>query len=233
MTPANLAVVVDNTDSPDVVKSEALSWPERAAAVHVVDDASYTDASGLLKGIKALRNRIAEVFDPHIKRAHEAHKSLVKEKADAEAPLTQAEGTIKRVLVSYSEEQERKRREEERRLQEEARKQEEERRLAEAAALESYGIDHGDAEMLAAAQEIAAAPVVAPVVNLPRATPVVSGISYREIWKFKVINAALVPREYLVLDETKVGGVVRAMKGSTNIPGIQAYSEKVASASGR
>ena len=231
MTPAALELVVDN--AADAMKAEALTWPERAAAVVITDPASYEAGGGLLKAIKALRNRIAETFDPHIKRAHEAHKLLVKEKADAEAPLTQAESTIKRALVAYTEAEEKRRREEERRLQEEARKAEEARRLEEAAALESYALEHGDAGMLETAQEIVAAPVVAPVVVLQSERPKVAGLSYRDVWKFRVVNAALVPREYMAVDETKIGAVVRAMKGTVTIPGVEVYCEKVASASGR
>ena len=63
-------------DSAETVKADALAWPERAAALKVVDTESYTGASEMLKGIKALRNKIAEVFDKHIKAAHEAHKGL-------------------------------------------------------------------------------------------------------------------------------------------------------------
>jgi hypothetical protein len=230
MTP-ELALVIDNTA--DAVKAEALSWPERAKALTVTDSTSYEAGAALLKGIKALRNRIAETFDSHIKRAHEAHKALVKEKADAEAPLTLAEGTIKKALVAYTEAEERKRREEERRLAEEARKAEEARRLEEAAALETMALDTSDAEMLATAQDIVAAPVVAPVIVLPTERPKVAGISYREVWKFRVVNDALVPREFLAVDEQKIGGYVRAMKGAAKIPGVEVYSEKVASASGR
>jgi hypothetical protein len=231
MTPANLQVVVNH--DPEEVKSEALAWPERAAALKVTDAESYTAGGELLKAIKALRNRIADTFDTHIKRAHEAHKALVKEKADAEAPLTQAEGTIKRALIAYTEAEERKRREEERRLAEEARKAEEARRLEEAAALEAMAVETGDTEMMATAQEIVSAPVPAPVVVLPKTTPKVAGLSYREVWRFRVVNAALVPRQYLTVNEQAIGGVVRAMKGATVIPGVEVYSEKVASASGR
>jgi len=35
----------------------------------------------------------------------------------------------------------------------------------------------------------------------------------------------LIPREYLIPDEVKIGGVVRATKGSIQIPGIEIYSE--------
>ena len=234
MTPATLALAVDNNeDTAEEVKRTALSWPERAASLRIVDSETYTAASEMLRGIKSLRNRISEVFDKHVMAAHAAHKALVAEKASAEAPLTTAETTIKRMLVAYTEEQEQKRREEERRLAEIARKAEEDRRMEEAAALEAEALATDDMEMLATAQEIVSAPVVAPVVVLPKATPTVKGISYRESWKFRVTNPALVPREYLAVDEQKIGAVVRAMKDTVKIPGVEIYSEKIASASGR
>lgn len=230
MTPA-LSLVIDHT--PDAVRAEALAWPDRAAALAIVDDGSYRSAADMLIGIKSLRTAIAATFDAHIARAYQSHKALVKEKADAEAPLTQAETTIKRALVTYTEAQERIRQAEERRLAEIARQAEEDRRMAEAAALEAEALATDDADMLATAQEIIAAPVATPVVVLPTSTPVVSGISYREVWRFRIIDPALVPREYLAIDDTKIGAVVRAMKGGTSIAGVQAYPERIASASGR
>lgn len=49
------------------------------------------------------------------------------------------------------------------------------------------------------------------------------GASYVPNYQFRVTNLALVPREYLCLDEKKVGAVVKAMKQSTNIAGIEVY----------
>jgi hypothetical protein len=230
MTP-DLALVIDN--DPEAVRCEALAWPERAAALQVSDPASYEAGGALLKAIKSLRNRIAETFDPHIKRAHEAHKALVREKAEAEAPLTQAETTIKRALIGYTEAEEKRRREEERRLAEVARKADEARRLAEAAALEAEALATGDDEMLATAQEMVTAPVAAPVIVLPTERPKVAGLSYRDVWKFRIVNPSLIPRQYLIPNEQAIGGVVRSLKGSAQIPGVEVYCEKVASASGR
>lgn len=216
-----------------LVRQEALTWPQRARAVAVTNDGTYVDATDLLKGIKALRTKIGEIFDPHIRRAYDAHKALVRQKAEAESPLSEAEGIIKHALVGYTEAQEHKRRAEEARLREEARQREEERRLNEAAALERNAVDTGDPLALAQAQELMEQPIDVPVIVLPTATPKVAGISYRDVWKFRVVNATVLPREYLIADETKIGGVVRALKGATKIPGIEVYCEKVAaSASG-
>ena len=66
--------------------------------------------------------------------------------------------------------------------------------------------------------------VVAPVIE--REAPKVAGIATREVWRFEVTDPALVPREYLVVDEAKIGKVVRALKGDTAIAGVRVYSER-------
>ena len=47
-----------------------------------------------------------------------------------------------------------------------------------------------------------------------------------EIWKFRVVNPDLVPREYLIIDEKKLNEIARTTKGTINIAGIEFYSEK-------
>jgi hypothetical protein len=47
----------------------------------------------------------------------------------------------------------------------------------------------------------------------------------RDNWKWEAVNLAAVPREYLMLDTTKINGVVRAMKSQTNIPGIRVFND--------
>lgn len=66
--------------------------------------------------------------------------------------------------------------------------------------------------------------IFTPIVAAP--VQKVAGSSKRVTWKFRVTNLALVPREYMILNDVAVGGVVRAMKDQTNIPGIEAYSEE-------
>ena len=70
-------------------------------------------------------------------------------------------------------------------------------------------------------------PVVPVVVSAPVKSNSVAtdlGIKGREQWDFEIVDAALIPREYLVPDMAAIRGVVKAMKGKTNIPGIQVTS---------
>jgi len=223
MTPTTMAPM-----NADGVKSEALAWPDRARATAVTDGATYTAAAELLKGIKALRQKIGETFGPHIKRAFDAHRALCKEKQDAEAPLSEAETILKRALVAYDDAQERIRRAEEQRLREEARRQEEQRRLEEAAALELQASETEDELLRAEAEELFAAPIQAPAVVVAKSTPKVSGVSFREVWKFRIVDASKVPDQYKKVDEIKIGGVVRALKGGARIAGVEVYPEKIA-----
>ncbi len=50
---------------------------------------------------------------------------------------------------------------------------------------------------------------------------------FREEWKYTITDRALVPKEYWVIDEQALARVVKAMKGTKEIPGIHQYPEKI------
>lgn len=66
--------------------------------------------------------------------------------------------------------------------------------------------------------------VVAPVIE--REAPKVAGVSTRESWKFEITDPAVVPRQYLVIDEAKIRKVVQALKADAQIPGVRVWSER-------
>jgi hypothetical protein len=162
-----------------------LTWPEKARDAAVTDAAGYQRASELLLGIKAMRKRIAEVFDPHIARAFEAHRALTREKREAEAPLTEAEDIVKRALVAFDQEQERLRREQQRQAEAEARERAETEALERAAALETEGKAWGDDGLVKEAEQIIEEQIQAPtpaIAPIAKATPKVAGITMRTEW---------------------------------------------------
>lgn len=207
------------------LETEALSIPDRARALKIVDTVTYQQAGGILITIKGLRKQIDASFDPIIEAAHKAHKEAVNQKKIVDAPLVEAERLLKPAMAAYDTEQERIRRAEEIRLQELARKQEEDRRLAEAVALDQQGDKAG-------ADAVIAEPVQAPPVILAKTVPKVAGVSFTERWCFRVVKPDAIPRMYLMPDMVKIGAVVRALKGATLIPGVEAYAEKGVSARG-
>jgi hypothetical protein len=62
---------------------------------------------------------------------------------------------------------------------------------------------------------------------------VAPGVGRRDVWHYEVLDAAQVPREYLTVDHTKLGRVVRALKGAARIPGVRIWVEHTMTASGR
>lgn len=52
------------------------------------------------------------------------------------------------------------------------------------------------------------------------------GASVIETWRWEVVDANAIPREYLIPDEKKINAVVRAAKENTNIPGVRTWVEK-------
>lgn len=45
----------------------------------------------------------------------------------------------------------------------------------------------------------------------------------RKTKKFKIVNEALIPREYLIPNEVAIGAVVRALGFAANIPGVEVF----------
>ena len=213
----------------DIVRAEAMDWPTKARALVVSDAPSYTGAAALLQGIKALRKQIADVFDPHITRAHQAHKALVKEKADAEAPLTEAETTIKGRLKTYDDAQEKIRAEAQRVADAAALKVEQDKVLAQAAAMEIEAAATGDTQLQADAEALISQPVYIAPAQVAKATPVISGISYattysaRVVDKLKLIQFVAANPQFVGLvdaNQVALNQQARSLKTAMQIPGV-------------
>lgn len=215
-------------DQDITVEEKALSVVDQAKAVKVVDAGTYTEAGHLWKSIGDMIKEVKETFDPICDAAHKAHKQAVEKRSKYLDPLTSAQKSVKQLMSAYDAQQEAIRLAEQRRLEEIARKEAEERALMDAIAAEEEAQRNG-ATKEEAQQESAAIisqPVyVAPVV-LQKETPRVAGLSFRTIWKARVVNEALIPRQFMAVDMVKVNGVVRSLKGQHGIPGIEAYEER-------
>ena len=206
------------------VNTLALSVPDQAkqiAIIKTVED--YTRAGQILLTIKEIRKKIENTFKPIKQKMDAAKKEVLDQEKLADKPLAEAEAYIKPLISAYNTEQEKIRLAEEERLREIARKEEEERILREAI----NAVNHGNQEE---AEAIILAPIQAPPIVVPKTVPKVQGVSFSKIWKFRIVDANKIPREYLCPDEVKIGGVVRATKGTIQISGIEIYPEDSVSA---
>jgi hypothetical protein len=204
------------------ISSEALTYPAKAKEIKVYDQVSLDTANAFLRGVKALLGRIAETFDPIIKQAHEAHRQALEQKKKHEEPLLQAERIIKTEMGRYLTEQANIRKEAEEKARREAAEAERKRLAAMQAAI--------DAENAGKTKEAEkhfeeAVAIEAPKPIIPE--PVKAhGTFLRKETKWRVVDLAIVPREFLALDRAKVEQVFRIQREKMAIPGIEVYFDE-------
>ena len=204
----------------DQLETEVTSLATQARQFAIANAEDYSAAGNLWATLKDMRAKVAEAFDDIISKAHAAHKAAVAQKKKHDDPLEQGQKAIKQRMIGWDQEQERLRKLEQARIDAENKRKAEEDALELAAELEKAGEVHAAAEVLEAPLQVQQA-------IIPKSVPKVEGFSYRSNWVFDVLDVNAVPREYLCLDLVKIGQIVRAMKGATNIPGIKPREERV------
>ncbi len=55
--------------------------------------------------------------------------------------------------------------------------------------------------------------------------PQMNSATTKKLYRWKVVNASLIPREFLKPDDDKIHGMVEVLKDATNIPGIEVFTE--------
>lgn len=200
-----------------------------AQCFSVVSNDGYIEAGEILKTIKgryqdmeARRKEMTVPLDEAKKRIMDFFRQPLEQ-------LGEAERLIKGAMVAFTQEQERIRLEEQQRIQalalEEQRQRDEvlEKQIAQA---QEKG-DSGKAEELLASATQAAVPVV------QSEKPKVPGIKTTTRWRYKIIDEALIPREYLMPNEKLLADTAIATKGTIKVPGVGFYSESIVASTAR
>lgn len=206
---------------PDVkeLTAEAETILVEARRFEIKTNVSYTLAAEELQRIKGAAKKL-EAVRKSITQPMDAAKEAVMDFFRAPAlKLTEAETQIKAAMRAYQADLDKKA--EEARREADAIAAAERERLALAAAKAAEEGRHDDAAAIVEA--------VADVVALPiavRSAPTVKGISFAKVWKFEIVDDSLIPREYLLVNETAIRKVVSALKGKTNIPGIRVFEDE-------
>lgn len=221
----------------DAERTRLIAEIERELPDEIAGPAEYAGIAALEERLGLFIARTEPLFEEHCTGAYKVWKSACSIRSlflDAPKALKARARTL---LGNYKTREERERREQERRIAEEARKQEQDRLNREAKLLEKQG----QKEMAAA---VRAQPVTAPAVSLPSAVPQVQGLTYSTVWKWRIAGctdvnggrkdkdarkraAALVPREFLDLDDAAITSRVTSMKSLAKIPGVEVFSEQV------
>jgi len=249
------------SDEIAVLKSEIAPVVRDAGELAIETADQYEYASVFLKGVKAAQKKVTDFFAPIKSAAHTAWKKTTEGEATLLKPLTDAEATIKRKMLSWSAEQEAIRQTEQRKLQaaedERARKErekaeaearrqrqieedarrlaEEVRRKAEKAkgeerarlVAEANKADRAAsaAQAKAEAKTEAAGAVQANTVTVASVKPEIKGQSERKTWKARVIDASLVPREWMIPNLPGLDSFAKSTRGAMKIAGVEMYEE--------
>lgn len=218
---ANLPATVEDPRIKPVAQ-EVATLMDQADTLEVATADDYERGAAILMAIKAAIKDHKSQREEITKPLDKAKKSVMDLFRPFATSLANAEITLKKRLVTWKDEQDRIAREEARKADEKARR-EREKLEAEAAEAEAKGRS-ARAETLRdrAVSTVAAVPVTE--------APKVSGIATSKAWKFRIVDALKVPDKYKLVDEKKIGGVVRAMKGDTEIPGVEVWEESTMAA---
>lgn len=209
-----------------ILEKKALSIPEQAHQIKIVDEATLTKGNEILIIIKTLRNEINAEMDPVISKAFQAHRAACDLKRKIEQPLVQAENYIKPQIASYKrklqEEIQREKERVQRELEEKKRREEE---LLKAAAEEEAKGDLNKADEIFEEAEKAAEETreASKGLRMIPKDPKLEKTGIRQDWKWDLEDFDQVPREWLCLDAVKINAYVRAAKDRAKIPGIRIY----------
>lgn len=197
-----LSALVEVTFEPPPHTEDAVGLAQR---LKITSALGYQRAALLLQEvIKAPLKALDRAFDPIIARWEEGARHTRAIKATQAAPYRAAEKILKDKMAEWQRELERQASSERARIELAAREAAERARESEVARLlESGNVEDAQRE---ANKDIV---VVPPPAVTPRAKA--EGTSIRKSWTWRVQDPQKVRREFLTLDNTAIGRVVRAM----------------------
>jgi hypothetical protein len=205
-----------------------------AAALELVEafvvdsDSTYTLAGEELQAIQRRASTLDEQRKAITRPLDDAKKAVMDLFRAPVETLEQAAGILKRKMLEYSTEQQRKAREQQL-AAEKAAQQERERLEAEAQALKAEG-RAGEA----AVKEQVAAMVVAAPARVPSAAPKVAGVKTTTTVDFEVVDLLALVRHVaqhpelvnlIVADSTKLRAYVRGLGMATALPGVRVFEK--------
>ena len=211
------------------LKKKTLPVISTANRLIIQSPGDYAYGGEFLKSIKEAQKKVTEYFEPIKTKAYQVWKEICGKENQMLDPLKEAETTVKRKMLVYQQEEERKRQAEQARLQaiaDEKARRERDRLAKEAEKLKTPELKE---------QRMAeAAAIEAPIINIQPAAPKIAGISTRKTWKAELtskgefIKAATTNpmlMAFIEVDMAKMNRIASATKGEVVYPGIRFYEE--------
>jgi len=207
------------------------TWEDLAIAesFSISSNKAYAEAGEILKTIKGryreIENKRREMTLP----LDEAKKRVMDFFRQPLERLSNAERLIKGAMVAFTQEQERIRQAEEQRIQALAR-EEQERLDKELEKQITQAQEEGDNERAESLLDTATK-IAVPLVQTEK--PKVQGIKTITRWRYKIVDEALIPREYLMPNEKLLADMAIMTKGTIKVPGVEFYSESIVASTAR
>jgi hypothetical protein len=210
--------MTEQTDKLATYQTQAPTMIEAAKALDITTpDGEARAETWLIEGREFCKKAEAELIEPWRQVKRDADPQMKKLMTTIIDPVVAVVLTLKGRISTQRIERQRIAEEAARKAQAELDRKAEQERQAAIKAAEKLKTPELREERLAQAEMI-----VAPVVQVPVAKPTGSKLATVVTWGFEIVNAGEIPREYMIPDETKIGAVIRASKGSIVIPGVRA-----------
>lgn len=185
--------------------------------VKIKDDTTFQSASDLMGLAK---KKIKEITDKRMKFT----RPLDKLKKDIIAEVQPQINLLEQIIADQNEEVLAYKEEQDRILKEQQEKEERERKRKEAELqrrLESAKKEETKEKLQ---EELELTQTEVPVVQ---ETFKPKGLSFREVWKYRIIDEDKIPRTYMVPNEKLLSEMASKMKGKIEVPGVKFYQEKI------
>jgi hypothetical protein len=206
-------------------KSRDLAALVEACSTVVTAD-GYEMAGHCINDIAEFRKAVIEHFEPMISGAFKIHRAYTGRRQHVLGTLDGYRARVQQAMMRWSAEQERLKRQREVQLQQAAQRLEDEAVKEDAKELRKAGYKDEAKELRREGRQ-------APAVVLESPVPKVKGVTTVTVWKYRITDVGLIPRQYLEPSHQAIRSVVQALKDKANIPGVEAYPEESVRVTGR
>ena len=206
--------------------NESIEMLSSAESFAIVNDIHYGQSGELLKAIKTKQSELSSLRLSITRPVDEAKSRVMQLFKPAAERLQKAEGAIKNAMLTFTQEQDRKRQEAQAKLDEAAAKERE--RLSTLADVQREKGQDKRAE--ATEQRVESVPAL--TVTAP--APKVAGIGTRTTWRAEVIDLRAlaravadgsVPLSFVAPNMAELNAAARLQRNALAIPGVSAMSE--------
>lgn len=202
------------------IKAKISRLAEDCLKIVITDDNSLEQGKELARRAKKIENFIEEKRKEATKPLLERKKMIDEFAKTLINELTLATKSLREQILFYEQEKERKRLEELRRIEEEKRRIQEELKRKEEE-LKKAQIEGDTTKQIEIIQQINT--TKQEQIETQEET-IGKSKNLREVWDFEIIDPNIVPREYLVVNETAIRKAIYA--GIREIPGVRIFKKQ-------